>query len=123
MSHPAYAVTIANGAALSGAVEVSQRVGDARTALVGIVTDPTGWTAAVLTFDVSADGTTYYPLYNAAGTEVSIPSAMLSTTSAWIALDPADFAGVAFVKLRSGTKAATVNQGAARALSLVVRAV
>lgn len=108
-------VTIANGASLSGAAVFVNGV----TSLVGIVI-PAAWTAAALTFQASADGTTYGDLYNTAGTEVTIPSSAVAA-SRYIALDPSDFAGIAYLKVRSGTSAAAVNQTADRTLTLVVR--
>jgi hypothetical protein len=108
-------VTIANGASLSGAATLTGGV----TSLVGIQM-PAGWTAAAITFQASADGTTYGDVYTAAGTEVTIPSVAVAA-SRYIALDPSDFAGMAFLKLRSGTSAAAVAQGADRIITLIVR--
>lgn len=105
-------VTIANGASLSGAIDTEQ------TTLGGIAI-PAVWTAANITFAVSADGgLTYLPLYDANGAEVT---AVVTAASTYIALDPALFAGVRFVKLRSGTNAVPVNQGTARILTLAGR--
>ena len=104
--------TIANGASLSGAVDLG-----AGAILAGIQM-PAAWTAASLTFQVSADGVTYANKFDALGTEYSVASAA-AAASQYIALPPADWLGVRYVKVRSGTAAAAVNQGAERALTLV----
>ncbi len=54
------AATILNGAALSGAVDLKEM-------RLSAIIMPAAWTAAALTFAVSADGATYYPLYDATG--------------------------------------------------------
>jgi hypothetical protein len=86
--------------------------------LVAIVV-PASWTAADLTFQASNDDTTFTNLYNASGTEVTVTAA----ASRWIALDPSDFAGIAYLKVRSGTAAAAVNQGGDRVVTFVIRPV
>ena len=109
---------IANNGSLSGAVDA----GDGRT-LIGLET-PGAWTAAAISFDVSADGTTYVPLYDTTGAEVNIPSASIATNAArGFALDPVSFVGWRYVKVRSGLNGATVNQGGARSVVLVFREV
>jgi hypothetical protein len=113
-------VTIASGASLSGAAHIGFALsgGGSRGTLVGIQM-PSAWTAASLTFQASNDGTTFTNLYDAAGNEVSVTT----DASRWIALDPADFAGITHLKVRSGTSGTAVNQGADRVLTLIVRAV
>lgn len=104
--------TIANGENLSGAVDLGDKT------MTGIIM-PAAWTAAVLTFAVSADGVTYNPLYDEYGTEVA------ETVAAGraIRLDPAQWAGWRYLKIRSGTAAAPVAQGAERIVQIVSRAV
>jgi hypothetical protein len=79
---------------------------------------PAAWTAAAITFQASPDGVTYYDLwFNDA--EYTIASATVATAAARsIVLDPAVFYGIRYLKLRSGTSAAPVNQGAARTITL-----
>lgn len=105
--------TIANGASLSGAVDL------AGLTLVGIEIDESGWTAAALTFQASTDGTDYDDLYDAAG-EATVASAQVAA-GRYITLDPAKFQGVNHIKVRSGTGAVPVNQAAERTLALVAR--
>jgi hypothetical protein len=79
---------------------------------------PAAWTAAVMTFQVSPDNSNWYNLYDKVG-EVSYPAA----ASEWLALDPAQFAGVRYLKCRSGTSGTPVNQLAERSLGVVLRSV
>ena len=104
------AAQIASGASLSTAVDL----GDLR--LVRIAT-PAAWTAAVLTFQVSYDGATWADLYDESGNEVSYT--LVAGKS--MRLPITDWLGVRHVKLRSGTSAAPVNQGAARSFVLVAQ--
>lgn len=108
----AVTATIDNGASLSDAVHVRDQT------LVAVAM-PASWTAASLTFQASHDGTTYRDVYDAEGTEFEVAAA----ASRWIALDPADFASAAYLKVRSGTTGTPVNQGAERAVTLVFRLV
>lgn len=78
---------------------------------------PAAWTAASITFLVSPDGTTYYDMFDAAGTEYAV----IVAVDRFIVLDPTAFSGIPFMKIRSGTKATPVNQGAARTIQLCLR--
>ena len=85
----------------------------ANLTLVGLALS-TDWTAANITFSVSFDNTTFYTMYDALGSEYSVT---VSTAAlGYVALDPADFAGVNYVKFRSGTTGTPVAQGDARTL-------
>lgn len=103
--------TIANGASLSDALDLG-------TLRPGRLVMPAAWTAAAISFDVSADGVTYGPLYDQYGVEVSISSAN-AVASRQIVLDPPLFLSVRYLKVRSGLNGAAVNQGAARAIGIV----
>lgn len=85
---------------------------------------PPAWTAAAITFQASQDGLTYYDVYdgaNATTTERTIASANIPTTGGrFLPLDLVDWIGVNYVKIRSGTSAAPVNQGAERVIILVM---
>jgi len=106
--------TIASGAALSGPINLGAKV------LCAIIM-PAAWTAAALTFQASDDGgNTWYSVYDDQGNEVTIASAAVNASSR-ISMDPSNFAGIDFIKIRSGTTAAPVNQGAACTLTLVAR--
>lgn len=106
----AVSVTIANGASLSGAIDCSE----GRPARIVI---PSAWTTANLTFQTSYDGTTYNDLYDAFGTEYTVT---VGGASRGIILPLADFIGVRYLKVRSGTTGTPVTQGADRTLKLVL---
>lgn len=101
--------TILNGASLSAAIDLG-------TAKIARIDMPSAWTAASITFAVSLDGVTYVNLYDAAGVEVTITTAV--DRAIYIATDA--FKTVRYVKVRSGTAGAAVNQGANRIITLVL---
>ena len=100
--------TIANAASLSDAVDLQG------CRLTGL-RFPAAWTAASVTFQVSEDDVTYGDLYNDSG-EVTYSTAAASRC---ISLLAEDFLSWRYVKVRSGTSGAAVNQGADRTLVLV----
>ncbi len=102
-------VTIANGASLSGAVDLGGRK------LVGIIM-PDTWTAAALTFQASPDGTNFFNVYDD-------PTERRLTVAAsyYSALNISDWVGFRWLKIRSGTAASAVNQAAERTLTLVAQ--
>ena len=81
--------------------------------LVGLIT-PAALTGTSVTFQGSVDGVTYVPIYDSAG--VAITATV--STSRWTVLDPADFAGMAYIKVVSGSA-----EGAARTIVLIARPV
>jgi hypothetical protein len=110
-------VTIANGASQSSEVDLRNLL------LCGIVM-PADWTAANLTFLGAAgaqDGVNdiglYQDVYDADGTELNVTAA----SDRHIVVSPSAFAGIQYLKVRSGTTGTPVNQGAARTLYLVCR--
>jgi hypothetical protein len=105
-------VTIDNGASLSGAVNLSGWT------LIAIDM-PASWTAANLTLQASIDNSTWDNVFDSLGTEVTITAA----ASRFILLNPADFVSVRYLKVRSGTSGTPVNQGGARTITLIVRAI
>ncbi len=102
--------TIASGASLSGAADL----GTGR--LVGLIM-PAAWTTAAITFQGSADGANYFDLYDD-NIERAIASGS-ALASRFIALPIADWLMIRSVKLRSGSSASPVPQGADRAITLV----
>lgn len=104
--------TIANGASLSGAICLGAGV------LCAIVM-PAGWDAADMTFQVSDDqGATWHELLDASGTAITLSAPAAGSR---YEMDAADFKSAMFLKLRSGTTGAPVNQTAARSLTVVSR--
>lgn len=106
-----FTAVVASGASLSGAVTL----GGYR--LAGVVM-PADWTAANLTFQGSHDGTTYWNVYDDAGSEVSVTAAEDRDIGirANVALALAPWR---FLKVRSGTSGTPVNQAADRTLTLI----
>jgi len=84
--------------------------------LPAVIEMPAAWDAANLTFQTSGDGTNYFNVYDEAGTEVTV----IASTSRRIRLEPSQWAGIQYIKVRSGTAGAAVNQSAARTLYLEV---
>lgn len=109
-----FSATIANGASLSGAIDILS------TTLLGIQM-PAAWTAASLTFQGSADGSTYVDVYNDSNDEYTLPT----STSRLIMLDQTAnrFAAMRYLKVRSGTTGSPVTQGADRVITLICGAV
>jgi hypothetical protein len=78
---------------------------------------PAPWDAANITLLGSLDGITFFPIHDAAGAEVTLTAA-----AGRVVRFPAEFfVGVAFLRLRSGTTAAPVNQTAQRVVHLRAR--
>lgn len=106
--------TIANGASLSDELDTSGKT------LCGFII-PAAWTAAGISFAVSnTAGGTYYPLFSSIGNESGLSTVAASTA---YNVNPSDFAGWRFVKIRSGTSGTPVAQGASRSIILQVRAI
>lgn len=105
--------TIADTESLSGAINISGR----GASIVGLVM-PDTWDAAALTFQGSYDGTTFFDLFTTSGDEVTISS---PAADAWYLIAPGDFAGVPYLKIRSGTSATPVAQTGDRAIVVLSR--
>jgi len=103
-------VTIANGAALSNAAKLNGAT------LLGIEMSA-AWTAATLTFQHSINGTNFFDMYDGSGTEV----ALTVVAAHYVFLPPANWSGIVYLKVRSGTGGTPVNQGAERILKLVCK--
>lgn len=103
-------LTIANGAALSDAVDVRAFAG-------GVVSMPAAWTAASIGFKhaPTVDGT-YQPLYDDSGTLVAASAA----ASRDIVLPDTLFA-CSFVKLWSENAGSDANQGAERSIKISLK--
>lgn len=105
--------TILNGASQSEAIDLGGHV------MVAIAM-PAAWTTANLTFAVATDAaSSYNPMFDSNGTEITIVAA----ANEYLQLSPAVFAGVRFVKIRSGTNGTPVTQGADRVLTVVGRSI
>lgn len=107
MSQSQTQVTISSGQSLSPTVALGSKL------LVGIAM-PAGWDAAAMTFQVSIDGTNFIELASSAAV-----ASYTVAANQYIGVDPAIWRGVVFVKLRSGTSGAPVNQTADRVITLI----
>lgn len=102
--------TISSGTSLSPEVDLRGNV------LVGIIM-PQFWGAAGLSFQASdTSGGTYWVVDKDDGTELTLTV----SASRHIVIDPSRYIMGPYIKLRSGTSAATVNQGADRVIKLLV---
>lgn len=109
--------TIASGASLSGAIDLGTT--QAANRIVGIFM-PGAWTAAAMTFQASNafDGT-FQDVYDDGGTELSLTVA--ASRSIGLRNDQSSILGRwRFIRVRSGTAASPVNQGAARVIEIPV---
>jgi len=102
-------VVIANGAALSSSIDMSGSSG------LGIFM-PAAWTAAEIAFQVSHDGTTYYPLHDSDDALVEETVTVDNAYSCSVDLFP-----FRYVKLWSESAGSDENQGAARTIIVVVK--
>lgn len=107
-------VTIASGGKLSTAADLfSGSDAEWFDPTVVAILMPAAWTDADLDFEVSHDGTTYRPLYlYGSDALLTVPAG----ANRAIAVDPKDFLGFRYVKVRS-----TQNQASARTVTLVTR--
>lgn len=100
--------TIASGASLSAAVNL----GEYR--LTGIEI-PATFGPTTLTFQASVNGTDWFNLYDASGTEKSVTVAV----SRRVILSPADFYGIQYLKVRGGTSGSPTTVGGDRVIKLI----
>lgn len=110
------AATISSGGTVSTTIDMSRYV------LAAIVM-PSAWTTAAITFLAAArKGDTFVPVYDDAGTEVTIPSTVALPDR--IIVNKAvleQLAGLTYLRLRSGTNASPVSQAADRTIYLLVK--
>src|SRR5262249_34592172 len=107
-------VRISNGQSLSAPINLGAKI------LCGIQM-PASWTTAGLSFQASDDGgVTWQDMYDSSGTEVWVMSSA-AVPGQRVTINTNLFAGVDFLRVRSGTGGAPVAQGAARTLTLISR--
>jgi len=109
--------TIPNGGSLSGIVDC---MGFLPYALI----TPAAWTAAALSAQGSIDGVTFFPIGGSSGAQVALCSAVSPSFMQIIAsVFSANFVGCfpRWLKLRSGTDAVPVNQGADRIFTIMLK--
>ena len=105
-------LTIANADSVSDALDLTD------TNLLGLIM-PAAWTSAALTLEVSPDGSSWYPAYDAVGSQTGFIASPV--VSAAYAVDLSALLAWRYVRLRSGTTATPVTQGAARPIIAITR--
>jgi hypothetical protein len=113
-----HAVRIANGAAVSSAVNI------AGGTLVAIQL-PAAWTAADLTFEGSFDGTTFAPVFDDANAEVKVAAATVAAQVGRILVSAgilSKLAALPMFRIVSGVAGTQVNQGAQRDFVVITKA-
>lgn len=81
---------------------------------------PAAWTAAALTIEVSADDSTYTGLaYDDLGSQCNTIASPVAGSA--YALSLSGMLPYRYIRVRSGTTASPVNQGAARTVTVVTR--
>lgn len=76
---------------------------------------------APLSFQASHDGTTYSDLYRYDGTAELFVNATAAAANQFVVLDPDDWKGIRYVKVRSGRASSAITQAAERQLIFVGR--
>ena len=109
------ALTIVHGPTIARLASLSD-VLDCSAAPPVRISQPTGWTAANLTFQVSSDNVVFEDLFDNTGHEVMVnvvPGTVVRLSAAW-AVAPL------FLKFRSGTRGAPVPQTATRVFTVAL---
>jgi hypothetical protein len=107
---------ISSGTSLSGPVLLGGGV-------IVTLQMPSGWDAAVLTFEGSLDGTNFGPVLDDAGVELQIASSV-PASAARVVVNAAileKLAGLYAFKIRSGTSSVPVNQSAGRTFRVLTK--
>ena len=102
--------TISSGQSLSASIDIKDQP-------IVAIQMPSTWTAANLTFQGSSDGTNFFTVYNMEGDEFTVTVA----ASRYVVLSPFEFQWARYIKIRSGTSGAPVNQAGDRTLVIVTR--
>jgi hypothetical protein len=109
----AIAVAIASGQSVSDYLSLGDY------AIVGVIL-PAAWTTAALTIEVSHDATTWIDtVMDADGAQCNVVASPAASTA--YTLNLAGLLPYRYCRLRSGTTAAPVNQGAARSITVITR--
>ena len=105
-------ITIPSGSSVSDVIDLTD------TSLLGLIM-PAAWTTASLNIGVSHDGVNWFVCYDAYGSAAnSIASPVVSGA---YSLDFQSLLPWRYARLRSGTVASPVNQGADRVFTIVKR--
>ena len=108
----AQVVTIPSGASVSDIIDLTD------TSLLGLIM-PAAWTTAELNIGVSHDGVNWFVCYDAYGSAVNSIASPVAGSA--YSLDFQSLLPWRYARLRSGTVASPVKQGADRVFTLVKR--
>lgn len=100
---------IANGTSATGILDIAERV-------IGAFLVPAGFDGTTVTILASVDGTNFFPVYDAAGTELAVTVAV----NRYVVLSPDATRPFRYAQLRAGTAATPQNQSAARSIRVVL---
>ena len=105
---------------IPAAASVSEAMPLGTRSLLGFVT-PAAWTTAQLTLEVSLDGVTWFNAYDSFTAQVGVYTNIPATTPTAYSIDNAALLPWSWVRFRSGTSAAPINQAANRVFQVVTR--
>jgi hypothetical protein len=112
-------VSVGQITAVTATIDINQSISadiDLGLMRLGRIAMPGTWVAADLTFQTSHNGADWNNLYDKDGAEYTVKAA--ASRSMLIPLS--DMLSVRYLRIRSGTSAAPVNQTASRTLTLVL---
>ena len=104
-------------AAISAGTSLSELVYLKDHALSAIII-PAIWTTAAITLQASIDGSSFFNVYTAAGTEYTVAS---TTANRYILIPASDLPAVRYLYIRSGTSGAPVNQASTTTLTVICK--
>ena len=104
--------TIAAGDSLSDGL-------DCTSGRIVRLTMPADWTPANVSFQISSDGVFYNDVINTSGQEIMMP--VVAGSAVLVASLGDNLDGVAFLKIRSGSRSHPVIQAAQRAFAVAVQ--
>lgn len=107
---------------LTATIEQSESLSDAvdlEAGTLAAIIMPAAWDAADLTFQASGNGEDFFDLYDEQAQEIAVDA----DADYYIRLIPPEWAGIRYIKVRSGTSGSPVTQADEREIILVTRVV
>ena len=111
------ALTILNGPVIAAGESLSDGI-NCTAGQIARFTMPAGWTNANITFAISSDGNGYNDLFDADGKEITMT--VVAGSAVVVAQFEQFFRAIAFIKIRSGTRAYPVVQQERREFSIAL---
>lgn len=110
-----YPVQIDSASSVSDSLDLGGILGDPNQKIIGFAS-ASSWTTADLTF-LSWKPLAWYSVYEKDGTELTYTF----SDSVFVVAKPIDFAGIRYLKIRSGTSSSPVNQADDRTIYIIIR--